>query len=134
MKKVILSFLFLHFFVLIIQFNSSFSCLVLILLSFLSSFFSCFFFPFSVLCYFFFFLFFFNFFQKGIVDRMYKELINFAPPTVKVKIVAPQERMFSVWVGGSILASLTSFQSNWVAKEEYQECGAGIVHKRCFAA
>jgi len=70
----------------------------------------------------------------GIVDRMYKELINFAPPTVKVKIVAPPERMFSVWVGGSILASLTSFQSNWVAKEEYQECGAGIVHKRCFAA
>lgn len=72
--------------------------------------------------------------QEGIVDRMYKEIINFAPPTVKVKIVAPPERMFSVWVGGSILASLTSFQSNWLAKEEYQECGASIVHKRCFAA
>jgi len=70
----------------------------------------------------------------GIVDRMYKELINFAPPTVKVKIIAPPERMFSVWVGGSILASLTSFQSNWLAREEYEESGASIVHKRCFAA
>lgn len=70
----------------------------------------------------------------GIVDRMYKEIINFAPPTVKVKIIAPPERMFSVWVGGSILASLTSFQSNWITKEEYHECGASIVHKRCFAA
>lgn len=69
---------------------------------------------------------------SGIVNRMYKELINFAPPTVKVKIVAPPERKYSVWVGGSILASLRSFQQNWVAREEYEESGASVVHKRCF--
>jgi len=68
----------------------------------------------------------------GIVDRMYKELINLAPSTVRVKIVAPPERKYSVWVGGSILASLRSFQQNWLAREEYDESGPSIVHKRCF--
>jgi len=67
----------------------------------------------------------------GIVDRMYKEIINLAPPTVKVKVVAPPERMFSVWVGASILSSLSSFQSHWLTKQEYEESGPGIVHKRC---
>jgi len=68
----------------------------------------------------------------GIVDRMQKELINLAPPTARIKIVAPPERKYSVWVGGSILASLRSFQQNWLAREEYDESGAQIVHKRCF--
>lgn len=68
---------------------------------------------------------------SGIVDRMYKEIINLAPPTVKVKVVAPPERMFSVWVGASILSSLSSFQSHWLTKAEYEEAGPGIVHKRC---
>jgi len=68
----------------------------------------------------------------GMVDRMYKELINLAPPTVRVKIIAPPERKYSVWVGGSILASLRSFQQNWLAREEYDESGSQIVHKRCF--
>jgi len=47
----------------------------------------------------------------GITDRMHKELVLLAPNTMKVKIVAPPERKYSVWIGGSILASLTSFQS-----------------------
>jgi len=68
----------------------------------------------------------------GIVDRMYKEIINLAPPTVRVKIVAPPERKYSVWVGGSILASLRSFQANWLSREEFEESGPSIVHKRCF--
>jgi len=68
---------------------------------------------------------------SGIVDRMYKEIIELAPPTVRVKVVAPPERMFSVWVGGSILSSLTSFQQQWLAREEYDEAGPSIVHKRC---
>ena len=29
---------------------------------------------------------------------------------MKVKVVAPPERKYSVWIGGSILASLSTFQ------------------------
>jgi actin-related protein len=39
--------------------------------------------------------------------------------------------MFSVWVGASILSSLSSFQAHWLTKAEYEEAGPGIVHKRC---
>ena len=45
----------------------------------------------------------------GIADRMNKEINALAPPSMKIKVVAPPERKYSVWVGGSILASLSSF-------------------------
>ncbi|KJA16111.1 hypothetical protein HYPSUDRAFT_47766 [Hypholoma sublateritium FD-334 SS-4] len=68
----------------------------------------------------------------GIADRMQKELGALAPSSVKVKIVAPPERKYSVWIGGSILASLSTFQNMWVSKQEYDESGPGIVHRKCF--
>jgi actin beta/gamma 1 len=68
----------------------------------------------------------------GIADRMQKELTALAPPTMKVKIIAPPERKYSVWIGGSILASLSTFQQMWISKEEYDESGPSIVHRKCF--
>jgi len=68
----------------------------------------------------------------GIADRMQKEISALAPPTMKIKIIAPPERKYSVWIGGSILASLSSFQSMWISKEEYDEAGPTIVHRKCF--
>ncbi|OBS67565.1 hypothetical protein A6R68_03900 [Neotoma lepida] len=46
----------------------------------------------------------------GIADRMQKEITALAPSTMKIKIIAPPERKYSVWIGGSILASLSTFQ------------------------
>merc|ERR1712215_369558 len=68
----------------------------------------------------------------GIADRMQKEITALAPSTIKIKIIAPPERKYSVWIGGSILASLSTFQSMWVTKEEYDESGPGIIHRKCF--
>jgi actin beta/gamma 1 len=68
----------------------------------------------------------------GIGERMDKELVALAPPTMKIKVVAPPERKYSVWIGGSILASLSTFASMWIAKEEYDESGPSIVHRKCF--
>ena len=53
----------------------------------------------------------------GITDRLQKELVNLAPSTMKVKIIAPPERKYSVWIGGSILSSLSTFQQMWISKE-----------------
>ena len=69
---------------------------------------------------------------QGMPERMEKEMKNLAPSTMKIKIVAPPERKYSVWIGGSILASLTTFQQMWVSKQEYDEAGPSIVHKKCF--
>ena len=68
----------------------------------------------------------------GIADRMQKELSGLAPPTMKIKIIAPPERKYSVWIGASILASLSTFQQMWISKQEYDESGPSIVHRKCF--
>jgi actin-related protein len=67
----------------------------------------------------------------GITARVTKEVTALSPGVVKVKVVAPPERKYSVWIGGSILASLSAFQNYWITKEEYEESGPGIVHQRC---
>jgi len=64
-------------------------------------------------------------------QRMQKEIEAKAPQSMKVKIVAPPERKYSVWIGGSILASLSTFEEMWVTKEEYDDSGPAIVHRKC---
>jgi len=68
---------------------------------------------------------------KGIAERMQKELVALAPSSMTVKIIAPPERKYSVWIGGSILSSLSTFEEMWVKKEEYDESGPSIVHRKC---
>ncbi|XP_024909198.1 actin, muscle-like [Cynoglossus semilaevis] len=65
----------------------------------------------------------------GIADRMQKEVTALAPPTMKIKVLV---RKYSVWIGGSILASLSTFQQMWISKQEYDESGPSIVHRKCF--
>merc|ERR1719153_813744 len=59
----------------------------------------------------------------GIDKRLNKEMTALAPASVKIKIVAPPERKYSVWIGGSILSSLSTFQEMWITKDEYDESG-----------
>ena len=68
----------------------------------------------------------------GMAERVTKEISALAPSSMKIKVIAPPERKYSVWVGGSILASLSTFQSMWISKEEYDESGPRIVHRKCF--
>jgi len=68
---------------------------------------------------------------KDINNRMQKEMQALAPPQMTIKIVAPPERKYSVWIGGSILASLSTFEEMWISKQEYDESGPAIVHRKC---
>jgi actin-related protein len=45
----------------------------------------------------------------GIADRMKKEMDAIAPNSMKTKIIAAPERKYSVWIGGSILGSLSYY-------------------------
>jgi len=67
----------------------------------------------------------------NIDERLSKEMTALVPPKSCVNIVAPPERKYSVWIGGSILSSLSTFQG-WISKDEYDESGPGIVHRKCF--
>eukprot|EP00634_Sargassococcus_sp_CCMP2135_P009528 CAMPEP_0198646422 /NCGR_PEP_ID=MMETSP1467-20131203/1891_1 /TAXON_ID=1462469 /ORGANISM="unid. sp., Strain CCMP2135" /LENGTH=408 /DNA_ID=CAMNT_0044381963 /DNA_START=5 /DNA_END=1231 /DNA_ORIENTATION=+ len=68
----------------------------------------------------------------GLADRLERELTALAPPAMSIKVFAPPERKFSVFIGGSILSSLDSFQPLWILRSEYDQAGPTIVHRKCF--
>ncbi|KAJ5072545.1 actin [Anaeramoeba ignava] len=67
---------------------------------------------------------------SGIKERLEKEINKLAPKETQVKIIAPPERKYSVWIGGSIFCSLPNFISNFIPKEDYDEIGPQIIHKK----
>ena len=48
-----------------------------------------------------------------------------------VKVIDPQERKYGSWIGGSILASLSTFEEMWITRQDYEEHGPSIVHTKC---
>jgi len=68
---------------------------------------------------------------NGVAERMQKEIKALAPDSMTIKIIAPPERKYSVWIGGSILSSLSTFEEMWISKAEYDEAGPSIVHRKC---
>jgi actin len=68
---------------------------------------------------------------SGVAERMQKEIKALAPDSMTIKIIAPPERKYSVWIGGSILSSLSTFEEMWIQKAEYDEAGPSIVHRKC---
>lgn len=68
----------------------------------------------------------------GISSRLTNELEKLTYNKTKIKVIDHPDRKYAVWVGGSILASLASFQDMWIKKSEYEEIGAGVVHNKCF--
>lgn len=68
----------------------------------------------------------------GIKDRLTMEVANLCPASVKVNVIANNERKYSVWIGGSVLSTLATFAQLWVTRSDYDECGAAVVHRKCF--
>jgi actin-related protein len=68
---------------------------------------------------------------QNIAERMQAEIKALAPESMTIKIIAPPERKYSVWIGGSILSSLSTFADMWITKEEFDEAGPAIVHRKC---
>ncbi|XP_027069456.2 actin-related protein 4-like, partial [Coffea arabica] len=72
--------------------------------------------------------------MQQLKERLEKDLLEESPQAARVKVLASgnaTERRFSVWIGGSILASLGSFQQMWFSKSEFEEHGASYVQRKC---
>ena len=69
---------------------------------------------------------------ENMKERMKYELTELAPSTYSINVLAPPERKYSTWLGGSILAALSTFQTMWINKQDYDETGPAIVHRKCF--
>lgn len=68
----------------------------------------------------------------GIEHRLRTEIENLAPCTMKARIIAPPERKLSSWQGGSIFASLSTFDRFCISNKEYQELGAKRALRKWF--
>ncbi|KAM7267379.1 hypothetical protein ACFE04_009545 [Oxalis oulophora] len=72
--------------------------------------------------------------MQQLKERLEKDLLEESPQAARVKVLASgnaTERRFSGWIGGSILASLGSFQQMWFSKSEYEEHGAAYIQRKC---
>jgi actin-related protein len=91
----------------------------------------------------------------GMEERLAIEMKAMVPPSMvsSVNIYAPPDRMNSIWkgqhlalviiynwsdvtdyeycAGGSILASLSTFDDQWITKEEFEEFGTNILQEKC---
>ncbi|SBS87430.1 actin-related protein, putative [Plasmodium ovale] len=73
----------------------------------------------------------------GLVERLLNSLKEKEcfTQSVKLKILNTTslvESTYSSWLGGSILASLGTFQQLWVSKREFLESGHALIFDRCF--
>ncbi|NXC17324.1 ACL7A protein, partial [Corythaeola cristata] len=69
--------------------------------------------------------------MEGFTNRFQMELARMCPNDNLITAVSPQ-RKSSVWIGGSIPASLRSFQEFCVYRSEYEERGPSCIFKKCF--
>ena len=67
----------------------------------------------------------------GFNDRLQTEVTKKIPPNLKVKLMHQNERRHSPWIGGSILASLGTFQRMWFSKQEYEDGGKAQINRKC---
>lgn len=68
----------------------------------------------------------------GFGKRMQKEITALAPSTMRIRVLYPDDRKHSVFIGGSMLSDLDTFTQMCVSKQEYTENGPTIIHKKCF--
>jgi actin-related protein len=68
---------------------------------------------------------------RGLSERLSSELRSLVPPTIDVRVTAPNDRQYSAWVGGSMLASQLGFVQLCITRPEYDQAGSQIVHRKC---
>ena len=66
---------------------------------------------------------------RGFQDRIRHEVKNLALPNIDVQVVAPGDRMYSAWIGGSILGLISSFPRMSLSRKEYFEKGSAAFFK-----
>ena len=69
---------------------------------------------------------------KGFPEHVEKEVTNWAPLSMEVKVIATPRRRYAVWRGGSILTQVLGFKDMPIKRQEYNEGGHTIVHRKCF--
>jgi len=68
----------------------------------------------------------------GLGPRLEAGIRARVPPSTKVCVTSSSKSSIHTWVGGSILASLSTYKGMWISQQEYEESGPQIVLRKCF--
>ena len=66
-------------------------------------------------------------------NQVLSKIEDYAPPNPKVKalkILNNTEKKCLTWIGGSLVTSLSTFQSYWIGKREYEEFGNSVLNTK----
>jgi len=71
---------------------------------------------------------------KGFQDKLKKTLVETLSKNNAgfIKINAQNERKYSAWIGASVVCSIGNFQEMWISKNDYEEVGPQILHKKSY--
>ncbi|CAH0386569.1 unnamed protein product [Bemisia tabaci] len=75
-----------------------------------------------------------NSFIQGFPERLNRDLSLRIPASMRLKLISANgsaERRFGAWIGGSILASIGTFQQMWISSQEYEEGGKSQIDRKC---
>ena len=67
---------------------------------------------------------------EGFLRRIDKEMYLRTNSRIDTRIFSSPERKYLTWIGGSIMASLSSFQNKFISKSKYEEYGSNIMMRR----
>ncbi|GAB1206394.1 hypothetical protein APSETT445_005079 [Aspergillus pseudonomiae] len=70
--------------------------------------------------------------DPGLADHLHNAIANVAPEFASVNITSPANREYSVWLGGTLVASADA-EGIWMSKEQYDENGAGVLNGKYYA-
>ena len=65
-------------------------------------------------------------YNNNLIDKFSK----YVSVNHKLKPISLGDKISTVWNGGSLLTSLGTFQPMWVTRQEYNECGPTIIHRK----
>ena len=65
---------------------------------------------------------------KPFYNDIVKLMKSFA--SAKPKIYSSPIAKYSIWIGGSILSSLSGFEEQWIQRDQYNESGVTVVHSK----
>lgn len=70
---------------------------------------------------------------KNFPERLKKEILqhySLSKEVPKIKINAQNERIYSAWIGASVVCSIGNFQQMWISKNDFEEIGKHVIRKK----
>ncbi|KAJ6014989.1 hypothetical protein N7540_009580 [Penicillium herquei] len=70
--------------------------------------------------------------SPGLADEIYNEIFRIVPETASVNVIQPANPGYSVWLGGTVLATVQGALEQFASKDKYDEEGAGVLNGKYY--